>query len=117
LADHIVLGLLLFGRQLVAFPVLVGGRTPLRLLKLSLLHQLEKAASLSIRPRRAAALLCSSGHRALLRYATLGNDHGSASFRMNMAGLLDEPMRRIRITQATKPGYPPVISRVSKELC
>jgi hypothetical protein len=36
---------------------------------------------------------------------------------MDMAGLLDEPMRRIRITQATKPSYPPVILRVSKELC
>jgi len=32
---------------------------------------------------------------------------------MDMAGLLDEPMRRIRITQATKPSYPPVILRVS----
>jgi hypothetical protein len=115
-ADDIVLGLLLLGRQLVAFPVLVGGRTLLRLLKLALLHELEEAASLSIRPRRAAALLCSSGHRALLRYANLGNDHGSASFRMEMAGLLNEPMRRIRITQATKPSYPPVILRFSKEL-
>jgi hypothetical protein len=115
-ADDIMLGLLLLGRQLVAFPV-VGGRTLLRLLKLALLHELEEAASLSIRPRRAAALLCSSGHRALLRYASSGNDHSSASFHMDMAGLLDEPMRRVRITQATKPCYPPVILRVSKELC
>jgi hypothetical protein len=116
-ADDIMLGLLLLGRQLVAYLVLVGGRTLLRLLKLTLLHELEQAARLSIRPRRAAALLCSSGHRALLRYANLGNEHGSASFRMNMAGLLHEAMRRVRITQATKPSYPPVILRVSKELC
>jgi hypothetical protein len=87
-ADDIMLGLLLLGRQLVAFPVVVGGRTLLRLLKLTLLHELEEAASLSIRPRRAAAPLCSSGHRALLRYADPGNDHGSVSFHMDMAGLL-----------------------------
>ena len=68
-ADDIMLGLLLLGRQFVAFPMLVGRRTLLRFLKLALLHELEKAARLSIRPRRAAALLCSPGHRALLRYA------------------------------------------------
>ncbi|MET0192355.1 MAG: hypothetical protein ABW200_03170 [Hyphomicrobiaceae bacterium] len=106
LADGIMLGLLLFLGQRIAVPV-QGSGAQLRLLQLTLVHELEQATRLAIGAGEAAALLGSSRHGALLGTPTWKTAKVRLRSARAWAGLQRQPMGRWSTTQAAGPSFPP----------